>query len=151
MTGNGVISVLLRCSDRGVRSIEIRLEDLPRTAEDPFGGVRFVDGLLAGREMERPMLDIEVTPFQRRVYERLCQIPRGQVMTYGELARAVGSSPRAIGQAMHRNPVPLVFPCHRVVASGHLGGYGGPFGAATGIKVHLLEVEARGAARCSAE
>ena len=143
MTGDGVISVIVRCSDDGVRSVDIVLGDLPRTRPDGFGGVRFVDDYFAGRPAEMPVLDIDITPFQRRAYARLRRIPEGRVMTYGEMARELGTSPRAVGQAMRRNPVPLVFPCHRVVAEGHLGGYGGPFGGpGTGIKVRLMEMEA---------
>lgn len=60
------------------------------------------------------------------VYRRLCEVPRGRVTTYGELARAVGlpNGQRAIGRLMAENPYPGVVPCHRVVRSdGRLGGY----------------------------
>ena len=68
-----------------------------------------------------------VTPFRRRVYEALLRVGRGQTCTYGELAAAAGSAgaARAVGSAMAENPVPLIIPCHRVVAAGGLGGYGG--------------------------
>ena len=65
---------------------------------------------------------------QRVVLETLCVIaPYGHVVTYGELARRSGcpGGARAVGQTMARNPLPLVVPCHRVVAAGGLGGYGG--------------------------
>jgi methylated-DNA-[protein]-cysteine S-methyltransferase len=65
---------------------------------------------------------------QRVVLETLCDIaPYGHVVTYGELARRSGcpGGARAVGRAMARNPLPLVVPCHRVVAAGGLGGYGG--------------------------
>lgn len=69
------------------------------------------------------------TPFQRRVYERLLRIPFGQVATYGEVARDIGAemgTARAVGQAVGANPVAIVVPCHRVVASdGRLVGFGG--------------------------
>lgn len=68
------------------------------------------------------------TPFQRRVWHALETIPYGATRTYGDIARAVGApgAARAVGQANHRNPIPLVIPCHRVVAAGgKLGGYGG--------------------------
>jgi methylated-DNA-[protein]-cysteine S-methyltransferase len=67
-----------------------------------------------------------VGPFERRVLEQLRAIPRGQVRTYREVARALGrpGAARAVGQACARNPIPLIIPCHRVVRSdGRLGGY----------------------------
>lgn len=57
------------------------------------------------------------TQYQRRVWEAIGQIPRGQVMTYGELAKALRSAPRAVGQACGANPFPLINPCHRVVSA----------------------------------
>lgn len=64
------------------------------------------------------------TPFQRRVWQAISAIPRGQTLSYGELARRLGTAPRAVGQACGANPYPLVVPCHRVTAaSGALGGF----------------------------
>jgi len=67
------------------------------------------------------------TPFQLAVWAELSRIPCGTTATYGEVARRVGRprAARAVGLANGRNPVALVVPCHRVVASGSLGGYGG--------------------------
>ena len=67
------------------------------------------------------------TPFQRAVWEKLQAIPWGAVTTYGALARELGgSSPRAVGSAVGRNPISIVIPCHRVVgADGSLTGYAG--------------------------
>jgi methylated-DNA-[protein]-cysteine S-methyltransferase len=67
------------------------------------------------------------TPFRLRVWEQLRQIPYGQVISYGELARRVGkpTAARAVGGANHHNPIPILIPCHRVVAADGLGGYGG--------------------------
>lgn len=69
----------------------------------------------------------EITPFQRRVYLALLDIPHGQTITYGELARRLGCrSAQAVGQALKRNPFAPEVPCHRVVsADGSLGGYNG--------------------------
>ena len=82
-----------------------------------------------------------VTPFQRRVYDRLLQIPYGRVATYGEVARDIGEDPgmaRAVGQAVGANPVAIVIPCHRVVAvDGRLVGFGGGIGR----KAALLRLE----------
>lgn len=63
------------------------------------------------------------TPHQRRVWEALLAIPRGRPSSYGELARALSSAPRAVGQACGANPLPVVVPCHRVLARNGLGGF----------------------------
>lgn len=80
------------------------------------------------------------TPFQQKVWQELCRIPYGRTASYGEIARRIGlpKGPRAIGQANHRNPIPILIPCHRVIAAhGGLGGYGG----GTDIKIRLLKLE----------
>ena len=63
------------------------------------------------------------TPFQRRVWDAIAAIPRGRTRTYGDIARDIGSAPRAVGQACGANFFPLVIPCHRVVAASGLGGF----------------------------
>lgn len=81
------------------------------------------------------------TAFQQRVWSALCEIPYGQTISYGELARRIGqpSAARAVGLANGRNPVSIVVPCHRVIgANGALTGYGGGVSA----KRWLLEHEA---------
>ncbi|MGN0968719.1 MAG: methylated-DNA--[protein]-cysteine S-methyltransferase, partial [Oscillospiraceae bacterium] len=73
-------------------------------------------------------LRLEGTPFRLRVWDQLQQIPYGQVISYGELARRVGqpNAARAVGGANHHNPISIIVPCHRVIAAdGTLGGYGG--------------------------
>ncbi|OTA03799.1 hypothetical protein A9Z42_0042870 [Trichoderma parareesei] len=66
------------------------------------------------------------TPFEKRVWAALCQIPRGRVTTYGLLSAYLGTSPRAVGNALRRNPFAPDVPCHRVVATGGaLGGFKG--------------------------
>ncbi len=91
----------------------------------------------AARQLERyredpdarfdlPLL-IEGTPFQRRLWDALCEIPRGKTLTYGELARKLGgagfNATRAVGQACGDNRLPIVIPCHRVVAANGIGGF----------------------------
>jgi methylated-DNA-[protein]-cysteine S-methyltransferase len=61
--------------------------------------------------------------FQRRVWQAISEIPPGVVRTYGQIAKQVGSAPRAVGQACGANFFPLVIPCHRVVASSGIGGF----------------------------
>jgi methylated-DNA-[protein]-cysteine S-methyltransferase len=81
------------------------------------------------------------TAFQRKVWDALCAIPAGQTRSYLDIAQQVGCrAPRAIGQANGANPIPILIPCHRVVAAnGALGGYSGGEGAAT--KRYLLDLE----------
>jgi O-6-methylguanine DNA methyltransferase len=78
-----------------------------------------------------------VTEFERLVYEKTGEIPRGRVTIYGEIAKAIGKpkAARAVGSALNRNPTPLVVPCHRVVRSNlDVGG----FAKGTNAKIRLL-------------
>lgn len=94
---------------------------------------------------KRMVFDLPLAPhgtaFQRRVWDALCTIPAGQTRSYLDIAQQVGCrAPRAIGQANGANPIPIIIPCHRVVAAnGSLGGYSGGDGAAT--KRYLLDLE----------
>ncbi|MFW5996527.1 MAG: MGMT family protein [Verrucomicrobiota bacterium] len=84
------------------------------------------------------------TYFQKKVYQAVAQIPHGRVITYKELARAVGcNSPRAVGQALKKNPFAPDIPCHRVIASNlSIGGYKGETSdTAKEKKTALLEQE----------
>ena len=76
---------------------------------------------------DKVLRSAEISPFQRRVYLALLEIPEGETITYGELAKRVGCrSAQAVGQALKRNPFAPDVPCHRVVAAdGSLGGYNG--------------------------
>jgi methylated-DNA-[protein]-cysteine S-methyltransferase len=68
----------------------------------------------------------KTTPFQEKVYEITRKIPKGKTMTYDEIAKILKSSPRAVGQALKRNPYAPIVPCHRVIhADGRIGGYAG--------------------------
>ena len=79
---------------------------------------------------------------QLRVWRALTRIPSGEVRSYGDLARHLKSSPRAVGGACRRNPIPIVVPCHRVVSVGGLGGFmGRQSGSAIDIKRWLLAHE----------
>jgi methylated-DNA-[protein]-cysteine S-methyltransferase len=68
-------------------------------------------------------LALEGTPFQRKLWEALCRIPRGKTRTYGDLARELDGEARAVGQACGDNRLPVVIPCHRVVAADGIGGF----------------------------
>ena len=101
---------------------------------------QWLDDYFAGkRPCDIPRLNPPGTDFQRRVWQSLFTIFYGQTKTYGQIAEMVGCrSARAVGQAIGRNPIALIIPCHRVVgANGSLGGY------AYGIdrKKQLLELE----------
>ena len=78
--------------------------------------------------------------FRRRVWAALQAIPYGATATYAALAAGLGSAPRAVGQANAANPIPILIPCHRVVAVGGIGGYSGGEGLST--KRALLALEA---------
>ena len=102
-----------------------------------------VRAFIAGEgSLARIPLDIRGTVFQRRVWEALRRIPRGQTRTYSDIAREIGApaAVRAVGSACGANPVALVVPCHRAVRTdGGLGGYAWGLG----VKKRLLEIEKR--------
>ncbi|WP_291365738.1 methylated-DNA--[protein]-cysteine S-methyltransferase [Acetobacter sp. UBA5411] len=79
------------------------------------------------------------TDYQKKVWAALCEIPLGETRTYKQIAEKVGGSARSVGQAVGRNPVPVLIPCHRVVAAHGLGGYSGDGGVDD--KMWLLEFE----------
>ena len=84
----------------------------------------------------------DIPDFHRRAYDLLVQVGWGETVTYGDLARMLGDVglSRAVGQAMGANPVPLVIPCHRVLASnGKPGGFSAPGGAMSKVKMLALE------------
>jgi methylated-DNA-[protein]-cysteine S-methyltransferase len=93
----------------------------------------------ARREFTVKLADANATTFQRDVWDALRRIPFGHVQTYAEVARATNRprAHRAVGNANHANPWPIIVPCHRVVASTGLGGYGG----GDTVKRFLLELE----------
>ena len=79
--------------------------------------------------------------FQRKVWSAIATIPRGEVRTYGQIAKYIRSAPRAVGQACGANWFPLIIPCHRVTAAGGLGGFAhheSPDGFHSGVKRWLL-------------
>lgn len=96
----------------------------------------YFDGTL--RQFDLP-LDPPGTDYRRRVWRELTRIPYGETRTYGDIAARAGGSPRSVGQANGHNPIPILIPCHRVLAGGGMGGYSGAGGLAT--KRYLLDLE----------
>jgi methylated-DNA-[protein]-cysteine S-methyltransferase len=99
-----------------------------------------LDEYFAGERVDFDVrMELDGTDFQQEVWTELTRIPYGETISYGELARRVGrpSAPRAVGQANGRNPIPVIVPCHRVLASNGIGGYGGGLN----VKRQLLAVE----------
>lgn len=106
-----------------------------------------VIALVAGEKIDFSHVTLDHAPlpeFSKRVYEIVRTIPIGQTLTYGDIAKKLGdvSLSREVGQAMGRNPTPIIMPCHRVVAaSGKTGGFSAPGGVDT--KMKLLSIERR--------
>jgi methylated-DNA-[protein]-cysteine S-methyltransferase len=101
---------------------------------------RQLDAYFAGKLTE---FDLPLRPagsdFERRVWDGMLGIPYGKTRSYGELAAGIGSGPRAVGGACGKNPIPIVIPCHRVLAKVGMGGYSGSGGLKT--KQALLAIE----------
>ena len=84
----------------------------------------------------------EGTLFQKSVWNELRKIPLGETRTYGDIAKKLNSSPRAVGNACRKNPIPVIVPCHRVISAKGIGGYAGEIeGRQINIKRWLLSHE----------
>jgi len=101
--------------------------------------------LLAGEDVDLGTIPVSLdggSDLELKVWEASRRIPRGEVRTYGELAREIGApgAAQAVGAALGRNPVPIIVPCHRILASGgRSGGFSAPGGVET--KFRILEIE----------
>jgi methylated-DNA-[protein]-cysteine S-methyltransferase len=144
--------VRIAASEAGVRSVQ--MNPVTPAAGSPVSDhlliaetARQLRQYLAGERRDFPVpLDLRGTDFQRRVWQALLTIPYGETRTYRWLAETVGT-PRgyqAVGQANGANPVCIIVPCHRVIASG--GGLGG-YAYGLDFKRRLLDLEARHAGR----
>jgi len=144
--------VFVLSNEKGVTRIIFGIKEL-RNYLDGLGGAQILEGGPAaemaheielyfdGRltEFRTPIELMEGTPFQRSVWEKLLDIPYGKTATYKDVAEGVGKpgASRAVGNAVGANPLPIVIPCHRVLAANGLGGYSGGID----IKKDLLRVE----------
>lgn len=146
VSDQGVVAVEFGTNEAGfVRELEARygvtvLRSMDQVREAMSQILQYLSG--DRRTFE---LDVDLrgsTEFQRKVLESAGAVPPGFVATYGEIAARIGQpqSARAVGQALARNPIPIIVPCHRVVAvNGSLTGYSGAGGIET--KAHLLRLE----------
>ena len=138
MRGAGERPLKLYFSDQGLTALDFAGEDAaPAPSPDSYpphlqplveAAKQELTAYFAGAltDFADLTLDPQGTPFQRRVWQELRRIPRGQAISYKELAQRLGKPKacRAVGQANGRNPIPLIIPCHRVIAAdGSLGGY----------------------------
>lgn len=138
-------SLVLRTSNKGLVSIDrgkaARVKGEAKAESNLALAARELDAYFAGklRKFTVP-LDLQGTPFQLQVWSTLRKIPFGKAVSYGEEARMLGKpkAARAVGSANGRNPIPIIVPCHRVVAGdGSLGGYS----AGLPMKRKLLALE----------
>jgi methylated-DNA-[protein]-cysteine S-methyltransferase len=112
--------------DHALALLEESYASVERTTHVASVGCQLDEYFDGQRRLFTLPLDLSLTtPFGKRVLGELAKVPFGDLITYGELARRVGSYPRAVGGAVGRNPIPVVVPCHRVVAVNGIGGFGG--------------------------
>lgn len=140
-------AALPEASDEKARlSLARRFPGAVQAEPPPFAAeaIERISSLLAGGKTD--LGDIRVDPegsaFERNVWQAARRIPCGQVRSYGDIAREIGApgAAQAVGLALGRNPVPIVVPCHRVLAAdGRSGGFSAPGGVAT--KFRILEIE----------
>jgi len=121
-------SIGLRCHSREVIGIDYLPSSPEQAPQTPLAkeAVRQLRAYLNDPAVafDLPLAPVG-TPFQRQVWQHIAAIPHGQTISYGELAKAIPSAPRAVGGACGANPYPMVVPCHRVVAAGgRIGGFG---------------------------
>lgn len=140
-------AALPESSDERARgSLARRFPGAAEADPPPFAAdaIARITALLAGAasDLAGIRLDLEGSAFERNVWQSARRIPRGEVRTYGDIARDIGApgAAQAVGIALGRNPAPIIVPCHRVLAAdGRSGGFSAPGGVAT--KFRILEIE----------
>jgi methylated-DNA-[protein]-cysteine S-methyltransferase len=148
-TARGIAGVQVHDrSERATRARVLRRFPGAQEASPPAGVQRAIEGIVAllhgeRRDLNDVTIDDEDLPaFNRKVYDVTRAIPPGATLTYGEVAERLGDKllARDVGQALGQNPIPLIIPCHRVLAaSGKTGGFSAPGGVAS--KLRLLTIE----------
>jgi methylated-DNA-[protein]-cysteine S-methyltransferase len=147
-SGRGLRRLQLPESDRGATERRLSASAARATAAVPAEIdqlIADIQGYMTGRSVDFAAVAIDLTdvePFESRVYAAARAVAWGQTVSYGELARRIDSpgAARAVGRALARNPVPVVVPCHRILAKGHrIGGFSAPGGTFT--KERLLGLE----------
>ena len=150
-TARGLVAVQLPEKDRAVTERRLAAKAASAGAAQPPPWVATVVAdirrYLAGEPVDFSAVAVDLDgldPFRQKLYETMRSLAWGHTTTYGELARQLGSTDwegaREVGEAMGRNPVPVVIPCHRVLAAGgKLGGFSAPGGAKTKAKLLALE------------
>jgi O-6-methylguanine DNA methyltransferase len=147
---NGLVVTFLQLPEKSARLTEARLAERSgvqaRSMPPPIAElIGRVQRHLAGEPQDFRDVAVDLGSagtFAREVYAAARKIPAGRTMTYGEVARAVKrpGAARAVGQVLARNPVPLIIPCHRVLAAGNRpGGFSAPGGVATKAKMLACE------------
>jgi methylated-DNA-[protein]-cysteine S-methyltransferase len=127
-TGRGVCLVEWGDHDSALDRLEHAHGRLGGSGRGARAAGRQLDAYFSGarRAFDLPLDLSDTSGFCRSVLELLSELPYGELTSYGELARELGTAPRAVGRAVGSNPVPVIVPCHRVVAAdGSLGGFGG--------------------------
>ena len=134
----GVVNVMLPY-DEDREAVEAEFEENERIR-------KYFDDYFGGREPERLELDVKVTEFQKKVFDLLLDTRMGTILTYGDIAKLINcGSNQAIGQALKRNPVPIIVACHRVVGRGWDGGFDGETsGVKMEFKKFLIDHEKNG-------
>ena len=136
----GRLEIIL--DDQKIKAINLN-SDKPLSAPSSNLGQKITEQLdsyfkSSNFEFDLPLI-LKGTEHQQKVWQALKEIPAGQVLTYGALAKKIGSSARAIGNACRNNPIPIVVPCHRIVAAKDIGGFSGAQeGVLLNIKRELL-------------
>ncbi|WP_456397545.1 methylated-DNA--[protein]-cysteine S-methyltransferase [Desulfurobacterium sp.] len=130
------ITAIVEHIEKTVTKVTLTKENSVRTSGNSFIIKKFQDYERYGKVII-PFKKKLITPFQLKVFSTVTAILPGKTVTYGQIAKTLRTSPRAIGQALKRNPFPLIIPCHRVTSSKNIGG----FSAGIYIKEILLKFE----------
>ena len=143
-TDKGICRIELNCENAG--SFFCWMDSIGKYAESTDKNLKYINQLEgyfnhSVKKFDMNM-DVHGTDYQKRVWKEIMGIPYGTVKTYGDVSKSIHSSPRAVGQANKKNLLPIVIPCHRVISSSGIGGYGGEIkGRNIDIKRYLLQLE----------